>query len=73
MDECLRNPQTLLFAMSYFCVYVGTGLLAAGRFHVLDTASASLDVSSLPDLGLWGGRGGRDCECEPGASLPCCL
>ena len=25
MDECLKNPQTLLFAMSYFCVYVGTG------------------------------------------------
>ena len=24
MDECLKNPQTLLFAMSYFCVYVGT-------------------------------------------------
>ena len=22
VDECLKNPQTLLFAMSYFCVYV---------------------------------------------------
>ena len=26
VDECLKNPQTLLFAMSYFCVYVGTGV-----------------------------------------------
>ena len=30
VDECLKNPQTLLFAMSYFCVYVGTGFRLLG-------------------------------------------
>ena len=51
VDECLKNPQTLLFAMSYFCVYVGTGIrLLVSEILVSCPTSVSMWVQGL---GCW--------------------
>eukprot|EP00891_Asterochloris_glomerata_P001064 jgi/Astpho2/1064/e_gw1.00017.33.1_t len=60
VDECLRNPQTLLFAMSYFCVYIVRTGVTAWFIHYLikakglDTAAAAVRVSGLELGGLAG-------------------